>query len=104
MVTLVRVVTLSARVRAQRRCTIKQLSETHLERKQVGIVGRRCERADALCELVEVVLCIVIRREKEDKGEGTYLVLARGTDGEPDVRCEVVEVFRNDYLVVAMKG
>lgn len=54
--------------------------------------------------MVEVVLCIVIRREKEDKGEGTYLVLARGTDGEPDVRCEVVEVFRTDYLVVAMKG
>jgi hypothetical protein len=95
---MVRAVALSARVRAQR------LSETHLERKQVGIVGRRCQRADALCELVEVVLCIVIRREKEDKGEGTYLVLARGADGEPDVRCEGVEVFRTDYLVVGMRG
>jgi hypothetical protein len=70
---MVRAVALSARVRAQR------LSETHLERKQVGIVGRRCQRADALCELVEVVL-----------------VLARGADGEPDVRCEGVEVFRTD--------
>lgn len=47
---MVSVVTLSASVHAG------QKFKTHFKGKQIGIAGRRCERADALCELVEVVL------------------------------------------------
>ena len=46
----------------------------------------------------------MIRNEKEDKGEGIYLVLARGADRKPDVPCEGVEGFGTDYLVVAMNA
>jgi len=58
--------------------TTKQISETHLERKQVGIVRYWCECADTLCELVEVVLCIVIRKDKAGKGAGCTLFLPEG--------------------------
>lgn len=83
--------------------TTKRVSETHLERKQVGIVRCWCERADTLCKLVEVVLCIVITRDKEEKASEMYLVLTRRANREPYMRCEVVEGFRTDYWMVAMK-
>lgn len=85
----------------------KARGTTYLERKQVRVVRRRCERAHALCKLIEIVLCMRTRSARRssrtrggelDNKEDTCLVTTRGTNRAPDMHREGIQGFRMDCV------